>query len=338
MNSTKTTMLRFLGLMSTRSYITHLVEPVRSMSTYPSTIPNKISKHIIWDQFYLTNSTVDENKWNDFYYDIDYPILTSKHIKAAINEFNGFIDSHLKEDQLILIQFKIIGKDDQYKSISFLQTTNKAKLQELSDIFIAFLQHRSEEYHVTLVETICLTFKIILASDNDALLSKTVKHVTVEDLNKVKEFKFHGFNLPNSIDFTEWPDCEVEWLNEDCTEAVVYKLDADIEYHVSLFDDHSRVQLISKEQVIFEFEDYIGRVGDLYNFKRIVKNQVYYYIENDLVMKTIERPTKFMTQGRKSAFRSNKLITMDIETRRNTNNVLVPYCICLYDGVTSQSF
>lgn len=260
---------------------------------------------------------------------INHVYLTNQHIKQAIIQFNDFINSFLKEDQLVLIQFKIIDNDDQFKSISYLQTTNKSKLQDLVEIFIEFWQNRSNEYYVIIAATICLTFKIVPLRSNGSLKSYAVKHVSIEDSNNLNYFKFYGFSLPNSKDFTKWSDCELEWLNQDYTQAILYKLDSDTEYHITLFYDYTQVQLIAKEQIIFEFKDIIGRSGDLYSFKIIVKNQAYYYIDDELVMKTLERPTKFMSKGRRSAFRSNKLITMDIETR-NINNVLTPYCIFFF--------
>jgi hypothetical protein len=78
-------------------------------------------------------------------------------------------------------------------------------------------------------------------------------------------------------------------------------------------------------------------VNNLSNFRRIVNNQTDYFKNNQIIIKTLKKETSFLTSIDKDKKVNNKFMTMDIETK-TINNVMIPYCICIFDGIKKLSF
>jgi hypothetical protein len=61
------------------------------------------------------------NKWTDFYYKLDVQIITNIQILNALDSlFKSF--SNIPKESIILIQFKIKIENNQFRSISYLQS------------------------------------------------------------------------------------------------------------------------------------------------------------------------------------------------------------------------
>jgi len=93
---------------------------------------------------------------------------------------------------------------------------------------------------------------------------------------------------------------------------------------------------------IFKDGDLIIKFIDLKlsenRFVRIIDNSKKYYFENnEQILFTKENKTKFIRKLPKSNKLVNNFITLDIETYIK-NNVLIPYCISIYDGKRSYSY
>lgn len=70
------------------------------------------------------------NKWIDDYFKLENNLLSRHHIISGLNSlFNNL--SNLSLDQIILIQFKI-KFDNQFRSVSYLQTVKLREFNELS--------------------------------------------------------------------------------------------------------------------------------------------------------------------------------------------------------------
>ena len=76
---------------------------------------------------------------------------------------------------------------------------------------------------------------------------------------------------------------------------------------------------------------------NLLTFKRIIKNQTFYFIDGQLDYKEKLNTFSFIKNLNPRAFLNNDFITMDLETR-TMNGVMTPYCISVYDGENLQSF
>jgi hypothetical protein len=74
------------------------------------------------------------------------------------------------------------------------------------------------------------------------------------------------------------------------------------------------------------------------DFKRVIKDQEYIFKDGFVIFKTILRKCKFISKISKSPFLSSSFVTMDLETRKIAGGILKPYCLSIYDGVTTKTF
>lgn len=75
------------------------------------------------------------NKWLDYTIPLDSKILNEEIIKDSLNLFWAQVMVSLKEDQFILIQFKITDISKEIKSISYVQCVNKKDFNSLLNSF-----------------------------------------------------------------------------------------------------------------------------------------------------------------------------------------------------------
>lgn len=70
---------------------------------------------------------------------------------------------------------------------------------------------------------------------------------------------------------------------------------------------------------------------------RKVKNIEYFYRDSVIVLTLEHKKFKFIKSLNKAKRKFTKFITFDIESR-TIDNVMIPYCICFYDGFNRLSF
>jgi len=138
------------------------------------------------------------NQWIDYNYKLDNQILTERYISDALFSLFENLSYSIKDNSLILIQFKIKFEDTQYRSISYLQSITINDLDELNDIFIEFWKLRDEDYISLNPSHIIFTYKII---NNDLLTETKSKLNRSRRVNIVPSFNFKGFNLPKTMDY-----------------------------------------------------------------------------------------------------------------------------------------
>src|SRR6267142_2068646 len=80
-----------------------------------------------------------------------------------------------------------------------------------------------------------------------------------------------------------------------------------------------------------------GKVLTENKFVRIIENKKYYFENNKQILFSKENNSKFIRVLPKSNKLANNFITLDIETYIK-NNVLIPYCISIYDGKIAYSY
>lgn len=280
--------------------------------------------------------TIQINKWLDYSINLNNHIINDITIKESLILFWKDIVSNLDVNDFILIQFKIKDTLGEFKSISYIQRVNKNDFNLLLYSFIEYWNIKSEDYHLIEASGIRFTYKLLSLNLN-IKESKLTKHVKISNdlnLNKESSFKFKGYNLPCTMDITQWGDAQ---FYNDYSKAIVYKKKSKGEYHISLFKNYSIIELIVENKIIIRFKDSILDINDLSSFQREIKNQTYLFDKGKIILKKIVRETNFISKINQSVSLSDKILTMDLETR-NIKGKLIPYCVCIYDGVNLFSF
>jgi len=169
-----------------------------------------------------------------------------------------------------------------------------------------------------------------------------IRDIHLED-KPVTWDKIFGTNLPNTADFTLWGNIYKTKVDE-ITGNKIYHIrlkDSKLIFIVKIISDtENEVKVMSKIKNIISFsppqsgkgKDTIHNLIDKSTFKRVItsKNQTFIYDKGNIVLKTLDKKTKFLTGIKVSQQMNNKMITMDIETRhilKDNDTVLIPYNI-----------
>lgn len=250
-----------------------------------------------------------------------------------------------RDNLKLLIIFKIKTINQQRRTISYLQTLRISEFNQLYEIFSEYWNLKTEDYYLAAISEITFTYKIVDKTTNNynELPSKLlrvedkVKNIIDAKGNKISNnlnyFKFGGFNLPLTMDFTTWGDCH--FINEQ--KIIVYKKSSSLEYHIDLHENYQDVELKSNNQKILRFKDTINGRNDLNSFIRVFKNQEYIIDDGKIILKKIHKKVSFLTKKTKNMHNSKKIITMDLETRV-INEIMSYYCVSIYDGKVFKSF
>lgn len=121
-------------------------------------------------------------------------------------------------------------------------------------------------------------------------------------------FCFGNYNLSTSMNSSKWVKVI---YNKNI--ATVFKKDLNMVYYVQISNNKYEVKYMVKNKVLFIFQDnYISNS----KFKRVLnKNHIYIIENNDMVLKKIQKKVSFIKPLIISIFRSDKFITIDLETR-----------------------
>ena len=170
------------------------------------------------------------NKWLTFNYEITGNLITSNQIELACIKFYKDVLTHLKDDQYILIIFRIKTSDNLYRNISTFQTISKLNIKEFINICNEYWLIKTENYIQEEIIEIKFNYKIIGGS-----LSITTSKINSlnNKLDKPKLLKFKSFNFPQTMDITQWGN--VHFMLND-SEAIVYKFRSKAQYHIK-FDN-----------------------------------------------------------------------------------------------------
>lgn len=97
----------------------------------------------------------------------------------------------------------------------------------------------------------------------------------------------------------------------------------------------NKVELFRKGMLVLSYVDTINNDN---TFTRTINNNKYIYNEDgSLILFYVEKPTKFMQSIKPLGENDNKIITLDIETKLDSNGEHKPYLISYYDGVAKSN-
>ena len=283
--------------------------------------------------------------WKDYDYNLNNSIITDESIKNSLSHFFKDKLSKLSKEQNILSMFKVKYDTGTYRSISRLQKTNLREYKELTNIFIEYWSNKKEEYHLSPVLDIVYSYKILPLEASS--LSPSISTSTSVDTQSpevqnrhliyrnTQNFKFHGYNLPTTMDFTQWG--EIIHESDSSTFYIIEKMNSKAFYLISVYDNYITVDLKLKNKTLLSFTDTMTDKENLSTFTRTLKNKAYYFKNGEIQLRKLKLETKMLLPILKSAFMSKKFITMDLETR-TINGKMSPYCIYSYDGKEYRSY
>jgi hypothetical protein len=92
---------------------------------------------------------------------------------------------------------------------------------------------------------------------------------------------------------------------------------------IKQFENLNEVKFFKEGDLVYEYKDH---KLDETSFVRSLENKKFTYKDNKLVLLTIDKSSKFISQLNKTQLVINKIITLDIETYIN-DGITIPYVI-----------
>lgn len=307
--------------------------------------------------FYSTktnNELLKVNTWINYFSQvfkkIDNKLLTNELIKIVINEFNQNIVNYLKDNQYVILYFRLQFSTNNYVTLGKVNKiyNNSKIVNDLVEYYENILINKADDYKILPISEVIITYQIKEKSfdlpDEITTISEINKFLIPKTLNKNTSpskniNKFIGYNLPNTMNYLTWGQ-----LKFDEPYLAVVNITEDKFYRIIKNKLFNVVELFNKDKVVLKFIDYYDDINDLNTFVRLINNHKYYYKNNIIELKIMDVKTSIIKPIKKDNIpdkdinKINKnIITLDIETRV-LNNVLIPYCICFYDGKDKYSF
>ena len=281
-----------------------------------------------------------KNKWSHYEVDFEYNIITKSLIKKILEKFKTDVLDLLKDDELLLMQFRIVNKDKKYyRSISYLDNIKKENFNSLYDIYPTLWELVDDEYNL-LFDNPKMVIVYYLNSLNKQIkqsnLEKRYKNVN----NKLESINYVGYNLPNTMDFTTWGSYIIE---PSYNKAVVHKQNSKAIYKIDISEKELKVDFLVNDKVIFSFYDSLNEGYDLNSFTRVIKNNlknkeiIFKYLDGKVIFKSVKKNLKFIDKINKDADLKDRFITMDLESRV-IDGIMSVYSCSIYDGTQINSY
>ena len=268
------------------------------------------------------------DKWRDSIHIIQNQLLTINLLSQALNKFWIELEQLIEESQQkILVLFKIEMENGLTRTISRMQTVTLNDKNDLLEIFNEYWNIKTQEYHLTIINKILFTYKIVSKEFPTRLSPALIKKPT---------FTFKGYDLPNTMDCTEWG--EKYQFSSNYLVATVQKHKSHAYYHIIFKEREQLVELKIQNKILLTFTDKMDDNNDLSTFTRILGEHTYIFKEGELILKQKNiQNIKYLTKVLGSTHISNKFITLDLETR-TIDGIMTPYALSIYDGKEKISF
>lgn len=270
-------------------------------------------------------------KWEHFncWFESD-SFITNERIRVCLDKFWDEHFKNVSKDEYINIIFKVyLLNFDGFRSISLKYRACKRDYNKTLEYCIESWNAKSEEYKNSLCSGIAFAYRKLPKEIN--ISSSSFPRIKGVD-DKVG-FIFGGYDLPKTMDFTKWGKCHQ--IND--YNFIVSRINSKATYNVVIHRDCNEIEFKVRGRLIVKFFDYKMDLDRLDFFKRVINNQEYLFKDGRIIFKTILRKCKFISNVKKSAYLSEKFITMDLETRK-LSGVLKAYCVSLNDGSERVSF
>jgi len=266
------------------------------------------------------------NIWHNYYISCENKLLTNDLIKEMLQKFWNEIINNI-DDKMVILLFRIQFEDKSFRTIGNLQKIDKSQFIVLYKLYINLLSILSNDYKTLPIINIVFTYKIIDSENKSPKIDSNNKN------DKLPTFKFYGYNLPLTMNIKKWGTI----LSHENNHYIIKRLNSELLYDITVEDLWNIIKIKDSNNItILTFKD-IPDINNNNSFTRIINNQKYYFKNGELILKTLKRFTNVLTSLKLDKKLNNKFLTLDIKTQ-TINNIMIPYCICIFDGKISKSF
>jgi DNA polymerase type B, organellar and viral len=264
-----------------------------------------------------------KNSWNSFTININSKIFTKTLFKNKFNKFWSQIENKFTEHNHMFILLKIKYVNGEIATIGDLQRINNSDKDWYINWIINNMEFKSEYYNETQIESFIISYGF------------KEGHIENKD-NLDSNINFQNYNNNNLvISFNPLDFGKVLTVNPLANETLYILQNKDnLIIKILSSENQNSIEIFKDATLTIKFTDF--KLGEN-KFVRIIKNKQFYFENNQQILFSKENKTKFISVQQKSKNLINNFITLDIETYIK-NNVLIPYCISIYDGKETYSY
>src|SRR6266498_3285900 len=264
--------------------------------------------------------------WVNKEYKLDSSIIISDIIvNKYIDIFWNDIMNKLDNKQYILLLFRIKFINSNYSTIGELQKINKNSKKDLVKYLKNIINISFDAYKDIPISSIIFSYGIRKGD------------IKVPSNNTAIKIKYHTY-YNNKLPVTIIPEEYGKIISKSGNIYFILSDSATIILEQSEDKTINSVKYIKDLKVLFSWVDTIISL-DNKKFTRKIGKSTYHYENGDLVLYTIAKKTKAMSNNilPKNNKQNRKFLTMDLETIL-VNNIHVPYLLCWFDGKESKYY
>jgi len=264
-----------------------------------------------------------KNVWDTLVIDINNKIFSRTLFERIFNKFWKTIENNFSSNNHMFILFKVKYVNNEISTIGKIQRLNKADKDWYINWIINNLEFKSEYYNETQIDSFIISYGFKDGKISDKNIIKTDLNYQNYKNNKLV-ISFNPLDFGKILNITKL-DNETLYFLQGENGLVIKILNSENENSIEIF---------KLGDPIIKFEDL--KLSEN-KFVRIIDNKKFYFENNQQILFSKENKSKFISKLEKSKNLINNFITLDIETYIK-DNVLIPFCISIYDGKESYSY
>lgn len=279
----------------------------------------------IYPKFYSTKPNniklrKSKNNWTDLIIKINNKIFNRSLFETEFQRIWNEISLQLNEKNHAYILFKIKYIDGEIVTIGKLQKLTLSDYNWYIDFIVNNMDFKEQFYRDTRIDSILFSYGIkkgIISSKNPPKFKGTIQNLK----NLAIPISMNPENYGRII------------LNKDNIFIIQNNKDQTINF--TKFEDYNEVKYFKNGILLIVFKDILL---DSNSFIRLLDNKQFHFKNGQQIFNSIDLKTKFISKLKIDKKEINKFITFDIETLIDSNQNLIPYLLCYFDGKKSFSF
>nr|YP_009487185.1 hypothetical protein [Russula compacta]AWB36087.1 hypothetical protein [Russula compacta] len=263
------------------------------------------------------------NVWNTIVFKINNKVFSNNLFEKFLDQFWNKIESNFTDNNHLFILLKIKYVNNDYATIGNLQRLNLGDKIWYLNVILELMEFKSDYYKETQIESLIFSYGFksgeapIKSNENNNLNFQIYKDNRLPITTNIFDYGtvLTNTNIENGIKYI---------LQNKKAEIIV----------IDKYDNYYNIEWFKNRVSLIKYRDNFISEN---KFVRIIKNNKFYFENNKEVLFLKEINTKFINKIAVSKNLTNKFLTIDIETYIK-NNILVPFCVSIYDGTKKSSF
>lgn len=286
--------------------------------------------------------------FEEYFYPGEGRVLRNELLVNSIDSFSREVVDMTTPPEvvgvIVVIQY-IMESDDfvwyEYRSLTTLVNIDRSLINWFKAIALHSLEEKSNYYYDHPVENIIFRYRI---DRDDGFKPQAVLMVGPSKPKPRFSFGNYSLPLPNTSDFREFGTI-IRKIDNVSDMSTIYDIsipNKDYRLEVTTHGDYNEIEIIREYNGVItrtSVFDYITNPHNPRTFTRVSDGREYFFIDGELEVRTIQRKTEFLKPlKRAKKIKENCIITMDLETRRDSKGLMTVYLLCFYDGAAHKSY